>query len=37
MMDKGYFDLWTWKFERWLGSVTRYIQNKQIRDLSYIG
>ena len=36
-MDKGYFELWAWKFALWLGSVTRYIQNKQIRDLSYIG
>lgn len=36
-MDKKYFDLWLYKFEIWLKSSTRYVQNRQIRNLSYIG
>ena len=34
-MDNGYFDLFAYKFRCWLGSVTRYIQNQQIKDIHY--
>lgn len=36
-MDNGYFDLFAYKFRCWLGSVTRHIQNQQIKDYHYIG
>ena len=31
-MDNGYFELFAYKFKCWLGSVTRHIQNQQIKD-----
>lgn len=34
-MDNGYFDLFAYKFRCWLGGVTRYIQNQQIKDIHY--
>jgi hypothetical protein len=35
-MDNGYFELFAYKFKCWLGSVTRHIQNQQIKDYHYI-
>jgi len=34
---EGWFELYSYKFEIYLGSVSRYILNKNLKDLPYIG
>ena len=35
-MDEGYFDLLLYKFKKYLGSVSRAIMNKRLKNLEYL-
>lgn len=34
---EGYFDLWLYKFKKYLSSVGRYITNQRIKERPYEG
>lgn len=34
---KGYWELWTYKFKTYLGSVSRYTQNQRLKERPYRG
>lgn len=35
-MDEGYFDLLLYKFKKYLGSVSRELMNRQLKNLEYL-